>query len=73
MIALWEADDELMGVCPFCGLFDLDLRRIEFAESNILEDCVVEKEGILAHNSELIPPALQIVSFQIDVVDVNAP
>ena len=54
VVAVWESDDEVMGVCKLCGLLELLLRGLS-AKSNRFSNRSRKNAAALGYKSHLLP------------------
>ena len=73
LVALRLGEDEIMRVGLPGGFFDFFLRSLGTAEADIVQDGVVEKEGVLGDNADLLAQGVEGDAAQVEPVEKNGP
>src|SRR5579859_1174113 len=73
LIAFFLLDDESMRIGDPGRLLDLLLRGIGFPKRDIRGDRVVEKNGLLRHDTQLLPHRSERIVLYVDPVDQQFP
>lgn len=66
---VWKVHDEVVSVGLFRGSFDLLLRHVQPAVSDVLGDGGGEKNGLLADHSDHLPQVADVEGADVVTVD----
>jgi len=63
--------NKLEGVSNFGGIIDFFITGFKLSVKNVLEECIVEKEGLLHHQTKFLAQDPYVHFFHIDAIDEN--